>query len=246
MTKGGKNMKQKLICILLIAVLICNFSVTSFAADGSVTFTADAKMVDENLQIDFSGLEPGDVETFTVSVRNQHRYTTRWYMSNEVLKSLEDNTKISGGAYTYVLTYKGPKGNTTKIYDSTDRANDYVGGEHASSSVPTGLHEATSNLENFFFLDTLNSGESGTVTLTVGLEGETQDNSYQNTDARVRMNFAVELSNPNNERRTAVKTGDENNLVPYYIGMVIAGLLFLYLALDAYTDRKFQKGRGRK
>ena len=62
------------------------------------------------------------------------------------------------------------------------------------------------------------------------------------------MNFAVELANtnPNPSNRTAVKTGDENNLIPYYIGMIIAGLLFLYLALDAYTDRKFQKGRGRK
>lgn len=242
-------MKQKLICILLIAVLICNFSVTSFAADGSVTFTADGKMADENLQIDFSGLEPGDVETFTVSVRNQNSSTTRWYMSNEVLKSLEDGYKIGGGAYTYILTYKGPKGTTTTIYNSTDRANDYVGGEHGTNtSVPVGLHEATSNLENFFFLDTLNRGESGTVSLTVGLEGETQDNSYQNTEARIRMNFAVELSNSstNPSNRTAVKTGDENNLIPYYVGMIIAGLLLLYLALDAYTDRKFQKGRVRK
>ena len=63
------------------------------------------------------------------------------------------------------------------------------------------------------------------------------------------MNFAVELANPSptgSRTYTAVRTGDENNLIPYYIGMVAAGLLFLYLALDDYTDRKYRykKGRG--
>ena len=232
-------MKQKLISFLLIAVLICSFSVTSFAADGTVTFTADGKMKDENLQIDFSGLEPGDEETFTVTVRNQNSRATRWYMTNEVLKSLEDGFKISGGAYKYKLTYTGPSGTQTTLYDSS-----HVGGDNPAGSR-VGLHEATGNLENYFFLDTLNSGESGTVALTVGLEGETQGNTYQNTAARIRLNFAVELSGGNTPP-PAVKTGDENNLIPYYIGMIVTGLLFLYFALDAYTDRKFQKGRGRK
>ena len=171
-------------------------------------------------------------------------------MSNTVLQSLEDGYNISGGAYTYILTYTGPKNKSTTLYDSRERANNYVGGEQRGTNVPVGLHEATSNLEEYFFLDTLNSGENGMVTLDVALEGETQDNSYQNTAAKIRMNFAVELSNPGSSSstsstRTAVKTGDENNLLPYYIGMVVAGLLLLYLALDAYTDRKYQKGRRR-
>ncbi len=135
------------------------------------------------------------------------------------------------------------------MYDSRERANNYIGGNQMGTNVPVGLHEATSNLEEYFFLDTLNSGENGMVTLDVALEGETQDNSYQNTAAKIRMNFAVELSNPGSTTSSstsrAVKTGDENNLLPYYIGMVVAGLLLLYLALDAYTDRKYQKGRRR-
>ena len=143
-------MKQKLISFLLIAVLICSFSVTSFAADGSVTFTADGKMADENLQIDFSGLEPGDQETFTVTVRNRNSNTTRWYMSNTVLKSLEDGFTISGGAYQYKLTYTGPNGTQTTIYDSSR-----VGGDDPAGSR-VGLHEATGNLENYFFLEKLN------------------------------------------------------------------------------------------
>lgn len=244
-------MNKKILSFLLIAALICSLTATAFAASGDITYNAAGKLEEVNFNIDqvFDGLEPGDDATYNVNIHNRNSKTTRWYMSNSVLKSLEDGYTIGGGAYTYILTYKGPKGTTTTIYDSTQRANDYVGGEHGTStSVPVGLHEATSNLEkNYFFLDTLNSGESGVVTLYVALEGETQDNSYQNTAARILMNFAVEPSNTNPSNRTAVKTGDENNLVPYYIGMVVAGLLLLYLALDSYTDKKYsqrRKGRG--
>ena len=60
------------------------------------------------------------------------------------------------------------------------------------------------------------------------------------------MRFAVELTNNSTDvnHRTAVKTGDENNLLPYYIGMVVSGLVFLYFALDAYTDKLYKKGKG--
>ena len=243
-------MKRNLLSLTLIAVLICSLSVSAFAAAGDVTFTADGKLSD-NFDIGevFRGLEPGDSATYTVNIHNRNSKTTRWYMSNTVLQSLEDGYNISGGAYSYVLTYTGPKNKSTTLYDSRERANNYIGGNQMGTNVPVGLHEATSNLEEYFFLDTLNSGENGMVTLYVELEGETQDNSYQNTAAKILMNFAVELSNPSSTTSSstsrAVKTGDENNLLPYYIGMVVAGLLLLYLALDAYTDRKYQKGRRR-
>ncbi len=243
-------MRKKLLCLLLAFLLLCSFSVfaSAEALAGDVTFTAGAKMVEENFNVDqvFNALEPGDSATYTVYVHNQHPQTTRWYMSNEVLKSLEESAaagKILGGAYSYKLTWAGPGGSQV-IYDSTsDNAEhvNFVGGDYGFEDR-IGLHEATDNLEEFFFLDTLNSGESGVVTLTVSLEGETQGNIYQNTAARIQMNFAVELKDAGG--KTAVKTGDENNLTPYYIGMVVAGLLFLYLALDALTDRMYKKGRG--
>ncbi len=243
-------MRKKLLCLLLAFLLLCSFSVfaSAEALAGDVTFTAGAKMVEENFNVDqvFNALEPGDSATYTVYVHNQHPQTTRWYMSNEVLKSLEESAaagKILGGAYSYKLTWAGPGGSQV-IYDSTSDNTEhvnFVGGDYGFEDR-IGLHEATDNLEEFFFLDTLNSGESGVVTLTVSLEGETQGNIYQNTAARIQMNFAVELKDAGG--KTAVKTGDENNLTPYYIGMVVAGLLFLYLALDALTDRMYKKGRG--
>ena len=237
-------MRKKSLSLLLALLLLCSISVFASAENeaqaGDVTFTAGGRMVEENFNVDqmISALQPGDTASYTVYIHNQHPSTTRWYMSNEVLRSLEDSAeagKIYGGAYSYKLSYVGPGGNQT-IYDS-----DRVGGDDGFEGR-VGLHEATDNLEEYFFLDTLNSGESGVVTLTVSLEGETQGNLYQNTAAKIQMNFAVELKDAGG--KTAVKTGDENNLTPYYIGMVVAGLLFLYLALDALTDRMYKKGRG--
>ncbi len=217
-------MRKKLLCLLLALLLLCSISVlaSAEALAGDVTFTAAGRMEEENFNVDqvFSGLEPGDERSYTVYVHNRHPQTTRWYMSNEVLKSLEESAaagKILGGAYSYKLTWNGPGGSQV-IYDSTsdDQQHvNFVGGDEGFDNR-VGLHEATSNLEDFFFLDTLNSGESGVVT--------------------------VELKDAGG--KTAVKTGDENNLTPYYIGMVVTGLLFLYLALDALTDRMYKKGRG--
>jgi hypothetical protein len=241
-------MRKKLLGLLMALLLLCSISVPAFAEAlaGDVTFTSGGRMVEENFNVDqiFDALEPGDSATYTVYIHNQHPSTTRWYMSNEVLKSLEDSAaagQIYGGVYSYKLSYVGPGGSQV-IYDSERVGGDEGFQQDGDSEERVGLHEATSNLEDYFFLDTLNSGESGVVTLTVSLEGETQGNIYQNTAARIQMNFAVELKDAGG--KTAVKTGDENNLTPYYIGMVVAGLLFLYLALDALTDRMYKKGRG--
>ena len=187
-------------------------------------------------------------------------------MKNFVDRTLEEAgfNLTNGGAYSYRLTYQRydknhyallgshydvsndsqhKSGAEQVLYDSDD-----VGGENSINARTQGLREATTNLEDYFLLDTLNSHESGLVTLTVRFEGETQGNVYQNTVADIKMQFAVELANntTTTTTRTAVKTGDETNLIPYYIGMVVAGLIFLYLALDAYTDKLYKKGKGWK
>lgn len=239
-------MKHKTFSFLLLITVLLSILPTAFAvSDGYVSFSSAGKLIEQNFNVDqiFDDILPGDTRSYTVYLTNENSRTTRWYMSNEVLKSLE-NDVASGGAYTYRLEYYNPSGKQSTLFDSSR-----VGGDQPSGDGRIGLREATAELENYFFLDTLNSNDRGRVVLTVGLEGETQGNTYQNTAARIRMNFAVEPANAspsNSSTSRAVKTGDEHNLLPYYIAMGITGLLFLYLALDAYTDRKFQKGRSKK
>lgn len=136
-------------------------------------------------------MQPGDSAAFAVTIKNSYEKTTDWYMTNRVLQSLEDASKTaSGGAYSYALTYTDADNQILTIYNS-----DAVGGENAVESLQ-GLHEATSAVEDYFYLDTLEAGESGLVQIYVKLDGETQGNDYQDTLARLQLNFAVELPEP--------------------------------------------------
>ena len=171
--------------------------------DWAVTFTADKKMSsnfhskvwDDNLK----GLQPGDYVDFSVKIKNDNDNTTDWYMTNKVIDSLEDTRSddkgLNGGAYTYILKYKGNQdGDSDVVLYSSDT----VGGQSVSKAGQ-GLHEATDALDDWFYIDTLQKGQGGTVTLRVGLDGETQGNDYQDTLADLQMDFAVELRNPEKE-----------------------------------------------
>lgn len=244
-------MKKKVFSLLLVFVLLGSLSVCAFAENGkvwNVTFTADGKMSSDfkssAIAETIGSLEPGDSVTFSVQLTNSNSSATNWYMTNEVVKTLEKNSSASGGAYTYILSYTDASGGTKEFYNS-----DKVGGDDTTkigSEERQGLEEATIDLEDYFFLSTLNSGTSGMVNLSVGLDGESQGNVYQGAYGDLKMNFAVELTNTSNPpgRTPPVKTGDETNLTPYYIVMVVSGLLLLYLALDAVTDRIYGRKRG--
>ena len=213
-----------------------------------VTFNDKAKMVDNYSEKEWADdmyqLQPGDDVTFTVTLKHEHETKADWYMSNEVIKSLEDaRTSYAtdandpkDSAYEYLLTYKGANGKERTLYDSKK-----VGGDETQ-----GLNEATEALEDFFYLDTLSSGQTAKVNLKVSLDGETEGNDYFDTLAQLKMKFAVELqpdspNNPDNPRRTIVKTGDETNLLPFYLAMVASGTLLAVLAVQGIRERKSER-----
>ena len=126
------------------------------------------------IQEEIFNIQPGDSVYFEVEVTNSADFTTDWYMANEVLRTLEEsNDCAEGGAYTYILTYVDPEGTENVLYNS-----EVVGGEEDTTLEGEGLHQATNNLEEYFFLDRLEAGEGGFVSLYVKLDGETQGNDY--------------------------------------------------------------------
>ncbi len=261
-------MGKKLFGLLcLSALLVCGpvgvHAETSYGSDDwSVRFTEEKKMVSSfktgDLDDAIYGLQPGDNVIITLDLKNENSTATDWYMTNEVLYSLEDrssNSATSGGAYTYILTYTDKDGKKTTLFDS-----DTVGGEN-SGAAGEGLHAATSALEDYFYLDTFTKGQSGRITLEVALDGETQGNDYQDTLADLQMNFAVELNttattsrrNPDGERHredsartTVVRTGDESNLTPFIMAASISGSLLVVFSVYGQMERKKEKGRVRK
>lgn len=224
-----------------------NWSV-SFDGDGMESNFSSQDMADE-----IFGILPGDSIELHVDVRNDSQEDTDWYMSNEVIKSLEEGSTAQGGAYGYNLRYVDASGAETVLFDS-----DTIGGDEGEDA----LQEVTGSLEDYFYLDRLSGGQDGTVYLTVDLDGETQGNDYQNTLAQLQMNFATEIAKPDTVqgedrvvRRTvrganqtvyrtrSVKTGDENRLLAPTVIALISGLVLLGLGIVT-LKRKDRTGEG--
>ena len=182
-----------------------------------------------------TNLQPGDDVSFTVKYTNKSNESTDWYMSNEVIQTLEKangSKKVAGtdaaqnGGYTYELIHTDKNGKKEVLF-----SNAKVGGE-AKPAGMEGLEQATNALDEWFFIQTLGKDESGTVRLNVAFEGETEVNDYMDTSGKLQVKFAVEKTpKGGNKNGKGVKTGDTANLWPWVIAMLIAGLLLLWLAL---------------
>ena len=244
-------MKRRYGCLALAALLFMGSAVTARADEykgregWEASFTGDAiesNFTSQSFADEAASLLPGDSIEIQVAVKNESGQGTDWYMSNDTVKSLEDSSQARGGAYAYELTYEGAEGAKTLF---------------SSRSIGTqdGLQEATDTLNDFFYLDHLSGGAQGTVTLKVALDGETQGNSYQNTLARLQLNFAVEKEASGGGSRRggsgggngggsvspgpgsvvyspgAVQTGDQSSLVFWSAAALICGLLLLILSV---------------
>lgn len=236
-----KNRKS-LAAIILAALMVVVLAVPAFAnvlpetdPGWYVTFNAQGKMETNFTALDsIGGMQPGDTAIFKITVNNKYASETDWYMENKVLYSLEDRSKDSatkGGAYTYILTYTNPKGQVTELFNS-----DTVGGDTVSAAGE-GLKEATNGLDSYFLLDTLKANESGLVTLTVVLEGETLGNNYQDTLADLNMDFAVEIPQKETPPNTP-KTGDNNYMLMYIIIAGIAAAVIIFFIVFYAVRRR--------
>lgn len=257
-------MKRKRLAAAALALVLATLvTVTAYAEeiegakDWKVSFSDENRMESNFRSADIdeavAGIQPGDSIEFHVALENNNDSATEWYMTNEILYSLEDrsrNSGTSGGAYEYELTYVAPDGSTRVLFSS-----DTVGGEIVSAAGE-GLHEATDALKDFFYLDTLEKGRKGHIYLRVKLDGETQGNDYQDTLADIQLNFAVTdaaavtppsttAPPPTKPSSWIVKTGDELKLSAATFAMGASGIVLLALAVWGNYDRRKSRKGGR-
>ena len=202
----------------------------------------DEASINEALQ----GMEPGDTADLEFTLFNGYKEAVNWWMGNEVLKSFEGKeNKANGGSYIYELSYIDPSGEITELYSSK-----VVGGDTAEGTDPKGLLEATEALDEYFLLGEIEPGMTAKVTLHIELDGETQNNSYQDTLARLKMIFAVEIPTigkiivPNTSANGIGIIDDivsDSHLRGYLIGVLTFFLLTVVFGLLLYINRKDRK-----
>ena len=251
--------------VFLAAMITAGMGTAAFAEsydyDGHCTFTG-REMVEDfdsgKVADTVSNLQPGDDVTFTVEYKNAYEESTDWYMENSIVKTLERTEqakkKVAGtgqaenGGYTYELVQYDRTGAKKVLF-----SNSKVGGDEGTvADLETGkelegLEPSTNALDDWFYIDTLKKGESGTVVLHVAFDGETEVNDYMDTDGELNVRFAVELTSSGTRTVTkkAVKTGDQSGLLMWAAVGVVAGLLMLVLAfLSRKGDEQRAEGKG--
>lgn len=142
-------------------------------------------------------LLPGDSVEMRVDLYNSSTEYTQWYISSETLKTLEETRETArDGGYGYYLAYTSlGSAEADKAEEATNGTvvlfeSESIGG---TGSGEKGLYEANEGIDGFVKLCTMAPGSKGYVTLYVKLDGETQGNGYQNTLAKLRLMFAVDV-----------------------------------------------------
>lgn len=188
--------------VLALTVLVAGFGLNNIKADaatqglewtvqynGGDNFSTLGK---DAAKTTIENAMPGDTLQYVVTYANSadSGVTSNFYLNAEVISSLEDNkmdgantTKnAAGGAYAFSVVYDC-KGEKETIYDS-----ETVGGD---SVVSAGLNQ-TKQGNAYVQVGTLAPGESGVVTITIALDGNSQDNSYMEKIAKMNVQFAVQ------------------------------------------------------
>ena len=239
-----KSVRTIIITMLALALALA-MSCTVFAASPNGVYTFDGSDIKTtsggDLSKPLSEMEPGDSVDIELHYVNDTDDRTEWYMKNSVIKTLEESSAASNGGYIYKLTNVGPDGSKTVIYNSEE-----VGGEDTHGG--TGLEQATNGTEDWFFIQELEAGETGKTLLNVTLDGETQVNSYQDTDASLDIQYAVEKVGTKDKvvtetekktiTKTVPKTGDTTNLLPMAALFAAAVVLLLLAIWNHRRDRK--------
>jgi hypothetical protein len=267
MKKAWKHMFALALTVVLTAgsTLCASAEEYSGGDNWSVTYTGsnvESNFSSDSIAESMNKMQCGDVVTFKVAIKNADTNSTNWYMANEVLATLEDSKSANSAAYTYTLTYIDPSGKETVLFTS-----DRVGGEK-STGVNNGLKEATESLSGFFYLDTLEAGQSAKITLVVKLNGETLTNDYQDTMARIQMKFGVEkvkkvaarnsltttettntttvtTLTPGSQATTLkpIQTGDHSAILLWSVLALGSGLLILFLAIWRFRKERRERGQ---
>lgn len=275
-------MKKKILSLILTFAMLSvpmSVSAQTYHGEDGWTVSFDGSSMKSNFSSTdmdevIYDMQPGDTAVFQVALVNRHSKAADWYMSNEIVQSMEDSTDASGGAYEYLLSYTDANGEETVIFSS-----EMVGGEDTENGE--GLHTVSEALGEMFYLSRLESNASAKVRLEVSLDGETQGNAYQDQLARTAMQFAAEeaaedemititeripgetkiVQGPG-RRAATVRTGDESPMLLYIsLAALAAGLIVLILgvrkmrgdqeeqaeyAADRMTGRSAQRADRRK
>ena len=212
----GKNILKTLVVTTVLALSMT----TIHAADTNVSFDGDAEdfiFLDgsQDLFDNFKNIMPGEVRTQNIVLKNDDHRELRFYLSADVLDSLDTDT--SGlSVYNITITNEGEE-----FYNGT--LDDLAALSSGRMSEDT-------------LLASLQKGETTTVTMTLEVNGDSMDNTYQNREGLIKFNFSVEELDDQStivevvrNVYESIKTGDATVIAPLLGLVAVSGFAVIFL-----------------
>lgn len=216
--------------------LVTNMSYVS-AASPLIEFDGDAENYfqfstsQQELTDKFTGMMPGEKRSETFTLVNHDQREMKYYLNTQVLKDLGDNAQAIGAVYDISFARDGEV-----FYQGT------IGGENGSLVDLSGQSMGENML-----MATLGKDESTSIEMTIGIDGDSMNNNYQNATGQLQFVFSVQYDDPIPLEPTIIEkvvtkpgkeivryirgvvTGDETNLLPLICGVGASALIIVVL-----------------
>lgn len=222
-------MKHKILLSLGLCLALAGTTGTIKAEDESplISFDGDSEnyfefSTDKNELTDkFTGMMPGEKRSETFTLVNNDKREMKFYLNTQVLKDLGDANHTAGAVYDISFARDGEV-----FYEGT------IGGEDGSL-----LDLSGNSMGENMLMATLKEDQKSDITMTIGIDGDSMDNTYQNAAGELQFKFSVQYDDPVIQEPTivekvvklpgkvieGVKTGVSANVMPLAIVLLISG-----------------------
>lgn len=186
--------RKKWMIIITAMLLFITSSLTVFAADAKdsgqgVVFEGEAEEfillngTKDDFTQTFKNMMPGEERVQSIKLTNQDKREMQFFFGVDVLNNLGGSAK-TGAVYEISFSNNGEV-----FYQGL------LGGEEGTLK-----DLSDGSLGKNVLLADLKKGESTDVRMTMKLDGDSMDNSYQNSEGKIRFRFGVEYDETAGQR----------------------------------------------
>lgn len=241
-------MRKKMLMTLGLSLMFAGNMNTLYASDESPFISFDGNSqeyfefsTNQNALTDkFEGMMPGESRSEVFTLVNNDERELSFFLDTDVLKDLGDANNTNGAVYNISFKRDGEV-----FYEGT------VGGENGSLVDLSGHSMGESML-----MATLNQNEKTKIEMTIGLDGDSMDNSYQNAAGQLQFIFSVQQDDPAEQKPTIVEkvvslpgkevqrvvqgvnTGNYAVILPYAIAVVVAAGVIIFIIKKRKEDKR--------
>ena len=173
---------KKLCFIGAVLIAMLAFVCTPAFAAENLVFQGDTqkfvKDVSGSATGGFTGMAPGETRDLTLTLTNSDKQNVDFFMSAEILNNIAEQGD-QNAVYDFNISKNGQVFFSTVIGGSSqDKQNISIGAEYLTE-------------DNNILLDTMVPGQSDTVSISLKLDGDSTDDSYQAKEGKVQFVFSA-------------------------------------------------------